>query len=414
MLKKVIQSLFTKGSVAIVNFLILIVTAKYLGISTRGEIGLIMLNLAIIQMVNEIYTGYSLVHFIAKFNINKIYLNGMMFTLISCVVTNLILFAFNKQPSEYAWLLFVVSIVIILNTFNCVIVLAKEYYRMYNFLSLFQPVVLLIGIFVFTNVYRNFTLDSYIWPLIISFAASFLISSYFVLAYILKVDAKVDFEMKQILKNGLYCQAGVLMYLLSGRLSYYLLETKPEVGLYSTASSLIEAVLIITNSITPILLSRVAILGKTNNSIKLTLVFAKLCFALSILAVAVIYFLPVEVFTFLLGDTFQQSKSIMLLLSPGIIFLSFSGIISHYFSGIGNIKMVSFYNFFGFAATLILAPMLINKYGIYGAAITTNVAYFITFIASTVVFLKLTDVPLLSLFDIKEDVRQLKAVFSGD
>ncbi|MBK7817195.1 MAG: hypothetical protein IPJ60_06205 [Sphingobacteriaceae bacterium] len=181
MLKKVIQSLFTKGSVAVVNFLILIVTAKYLGISTRGEIGLIMLNLAIIQMINEIYTGYSLVHFIAKFNVNKIYLNGMLFTLISSIGTNLILVLLHKQPSEYAWLLFVSSIIIILNTFNCVVILAKEYYKMYNFLSIFQPVALLVSIFIFTNFFGNFTLDSYIWPLIISFALSFIISSDFVL-----------------------------------------------------------------------------------------------------------------------------------------------------------------------------------------------------------------------------------------
>lgn len=414
MLRKVIQSLFTKGSVAVINFLILIVTAKYLGISTRGEMGLIMLNLAIIQMINEIYTGYSLVHFIAKFNINKVYLNGIAFTLLSCIVTNLILFILNKQPSEYAWLLFIVSIMIILNTFNCVIILAKEYYRMYNFLSILQPSLLLISIFIFTYRYQNFTLDSYIWPLIISFTISFIISSYFVFAFILKHDTKEDFEMGSILKNGLYCQAGVLMYLLSGRLSYYLLETKPEVGLYSTASSLIEAVLIITNSVTPILLSRVALLGRSDNSVKLTLVFAKLCFALSIIAVGVIYLMPIEVFTFLLGESFIKSKSIMLLLSPGIIFLSFSGILSHYFSGIGNIKMVSFYNFFGFAATIILAPYLIREFGIYGAAITTNVAYFITFIASIIVFLKQTGVPFSGIFNFKDDLVQLRSVFSGD
>jgi len=414
MLRKVIQSLFTKGSVAIVNFLILIVTANYLGMTTRGEIGLIMLNLAIIQMVNEIYTGYSLVHFISKFNINKIYLNGLLFTLISSVGTNLILILLQKQPSEYAWLLLVASLIIILNTFNCVIILAKEYYKMYNFLSIFQPLALLVGIFAFTNFFGNFTLDAYIWPLIISFAIAFLISSYFVLAFILKPDDKNDFKVGQILKNGLYCQVGVLMYLLSSRLSFYILETKDDVGLYSTASSLIESVLIITNSVTPILLSRVAILGKSTNSIKLTLIFAKLCFFVSILAVVAIYFLPVQVFTALLGDTFIQSKSTMLMLSPGIIFLSFSGIISHYFSGIGNIKMVSFYNFFGFASTLILAPILIAKYGIVGAALTTNIAYFITFVASTIVFLKVTGISFLSLFNIKADITELKAVFSGD
>lgn len=414
MLKKVIQSLFTKGSVAVVNFLILIVTANYLGMTTRGEIGLIMLNIAIIQMINEIYTGYSLVHFVAKFNINKIYLNGMLFTFLSSVGTNLVLILLNKQPSEYAWLLFVASIIIILNTFNCVVILAKEYYKMYNFLSIFQPVTLLIGIFVFTNFYGNFTLDSYIWPLLISFALSFIISSYFVLAFILKPDKKSDFNISQILKNGLYCQLGVLMYVLSGRFSYYILETKDDVGLYSTASSLIEAVLIITNSVTPILLSRVAILGKTDNSIKLTLIFAKLCFLVSVLAVVAIYFLPVQVFTSLLGDAFIQSKPTMLMLSPGIIFLSFSGIISHYFSGIGNIKMVSFYNFFGFAATLALAPILISKYGIAGAALTTNIAYFITFVASTIVFLKVTGVSFGNLFNVKDDIRELKTVFSGD
>jgi O-antigen/teichoic acid export membrane protein len=414
MLQKVIQSLFTKGSVAVINFLILIVTANYLGVSTRGEMSIIMLNLAIIQMVNEIYTGYSLVHFIAKFNINKIYLNGIAFTLASTVITNLILFLLNKQPAEYAWLLFIVSIIIILNTFNCVVILAKEYYKMYNFLSLFQPVVLLMGIFVFTRFYQNYTLDAYLWSLIISFALSFIISSYFVFVFVLKQDAKSEFDLTGILKNGLYCQIGVLMYVLSGRLSYYILESKSDVGLYSTSASLIEAVLIITNAITPILLSRVALLGKSENSVRLTLVFAKLCFAFSVLAVAVIYLLPEEFFKFILRRNFEGCKSIMLMLSPGIIFLSFSGIISHYFSGIGNIRMVSFYNFFGFVATLILAPILIAKHGIYGAAITTNVAYFITFVVSLIVFLKFTRVPFSSLFNVKDDLRQLRAVFSGD
>lgn len=413
MLQKVIQSLFTKGSVAVVNFLILIVTSKYLGISTRGDIGIIMLNLAIIQMINEIYTGYSLVHFIAKYNINKIYLNGLAFTLISTMITNGALFFLHKQAGEYAWLFYIVSIIVILNTFNCVIILAKEYYRMYNFLSFLQPVLLLAGIFVFTNVYGNYTFDSYVWPLIISFTISFVISSYFVIIYILKGDQKQEFDITGIIKNGLYCQAAGVMFILSVRLSYYLLKTRSDVGLYSTSSSLIEAVLIITNAVTPILLSRVAIQGKTNDSIRLTLVFAKLCFVISILAIVVVYFLPIQVFTYLLGDTFAQSKHIMLLLSPGIVFLSFSGIVSHYFSGIGNIKMVSFYNAFGFVTTIILAPILINKYGITGAAITTNAASFITFVVSLIVFLKFTGTSFSSLFDFKNDIKELKSVFSG-
>lgn len=413
MLQKIIQSLITKGSVAVVNFLILIVTSKYLGISTRGEISLIILNLAIIQMINEVYTGYSLVHFITKFNINKIYFNGIAFTLGACTITNLVLYLMGMQTEGYGLILFLLSVIIILNTFNCVIILSKEYYKMYNFLSFFQPVILLLGIFLFTYGYHNFTLDAFIWPLVISFSLSFFISSYFIFAYSLKHESKTEFEIAPILKNGFYCQLAVLMYILSGRLSYYLLETKPDVGLYSTASSLIESVLIITNSITPILLSRVAISGKNEKSIQFTLIFAKLCFVFSALAVAIIYLIPNSFFTFILGDSFKTSKEIMMWLSPGIIFLSFSGIISHYYSAIGNLKTVSFYNAFGFIITISLSPFLINRYGIGGAAITTNIAYFITFLASLIVFMKNTGLKLSAFFTLKEDMKALKEIFSG-
>lgn len=413
MLRKIIQSFITKGSVAIVNFLILIVTSKYLGISTRGEISLIILNLAIIQMINEVYTGYSLVHFISKFNINKIYANGFVFTIAATSITNLTLYLFNKQPEGYGMLLFILSLIIILNTFNCVLILAKEYYKIYNFLSIFQPIVLLAGIFTYTFFFHIYTLDAFIWPLIISFSLSFVISTYFVFVYTLKNNASELFELKPILMNGIYCQLAVLMYILSGRLSYYLLESKPDVGLYSTASSLIESVLIITNSITPILLSRIAISGKNNSSIRFTLIFAKLCFMFSIVAIFILYLIPNSVFTFLLGDSFQTSKELMLQLSPGIVFLSFSGIISHYFSGIGNLKMVSFYNFFGFLTTLILAPWLIKEMGIQGAVITTNLAYFITFVVSTIAFIKTSELKTKDLFTVKEDYLELKRIVSG-
>lgn len=413
MLRKIIQSFITKGSVAIVNFLILIISSKYLGISTRGEISLIILNLAIIQMINEIYTGYSLVHFISKFNISRIYANGFIFTIAATSITNLVLYLLHKQPAGYGLLLYLISLIIILNTFNCVLILAKEFYKIYNFLSVFQPVVLLVGIFIYTFFLKIYTLDAFIWPLIISFGLSFFISTYFVFMYTLKSNANELFELKPIVMNGLYCQLAVLMYILSGRLSYYLLETKPDVGLYSTASSLIESVLIITNSITPILLSRIAISGKSNSSIQFTLIFAKLCFLFSIVAIGILYFIPNSLFTYLLGSSFQTSKTLMLELSPGIVFLSFSGIISHYFSGIGNLKMVSFYNFFGFLTTLILAPWLIHQMGIKGAVITTNLAYFITFVVSTIVFIKTSGLKTSNLFTIKEDLIELKRIVSG-
>jgi O-antigen/teichoic acid export membrane protein len=413
MLHKILRSFLTKGSVAVINLLILILTSKYLGISTRGEISILILNLAIIQMVNEVYTGYSLVHFISRFSLTKIYANGFIFTVIINSASNLVLYYTNSLPEGFSFLFFVLSFMIILNTFNCVLILSRELYKIYNLLSILQPLLLLIGILYFTFINKDFTLNAFLWPLVISFTVTFTISTYVVFRFVITQNTNSSFEWKPILKNGIYCQLAVLMYVLSGRLNYYLLESKPDVGLYSTASSLIESVLIITNAVTPILLSRVAIVGKNNKSIRFTLVFAKACLFFSLATILLLCTVPNGWFTFVLGSSFSANKNLMLALSPGIVFLSFSGIISHYFSGIGNLKMVSFYNFFGFVTTALLAPLLIKTYGIYGAVITTNISYFITFLVSVVVFIKSTQTPVRALLNIKSDFAELKSIVSS-
>ncbi len=413
MLLKILHSLVTKGSVAVVNFLILIISSRYLGVSTRGEISLIILNLSIIQLINEIYTGYSLVHFISKFNIHRIYATGILFTLVTTLITNLVFYLLGEQVEGYQFLFLILSVMVILNTFNCVLILAKEFYKMYNFLSIIQPLLLFAGICFYAFVLKDFTLGAFLWPLIISFGVSLGISTVFVIRYILIHNTSQTFELKPILINGLYCQLAALMYVLSSRLSYYLLETKPDVGLYATSSSLIESVLIITNSVTPILLSKVAITGNTIKSVKLTQILAKTCMLFSIVAITIVYLIPDSLFTLLLGKTFTGSKDIMMMLSPGIIFLSFSGIISHYYSGIGKLKTVSFYNSFGFISTLVLAPWLIGELGIQGAALTTNIAYLITFLAALIVFGKDNSLNFKSLFDFKSDYRTLKELFSS-
>src|SRR3954470_3552906 len=126
MIKNIIQTLFTKGFVAITNFLILIVSAKYLGVNTRGEISLFVLNIANIQIINEIYTGYSLVYFVPKFNLKKLVMNGVVWTIIATSVSNLLFYAWNKEITGYEWDMFFLSVMVILNTFNMVIILAKE------------------------------------------------------------------------------------------------------------------------------------------------------------------------------------------------------------------------------------------------------------------------------------------------
>jgi hypothetical protein len=164
MFKNIVHSLVTKGLVAVINFIILIFSSKYLGFSSRGEISILILNIAIIQIINEVFTGYSLVYFIPNYNLKRLFITGLIYTLIACSLSNSVFYMINIQLPNYEWLSYFVSLLIILNTFNCVIILGKEKIKLYNFLNIIQPVILLMGLIVSTALLKNYTFSAYFFP----------------------------------------------------------------------------------------------------------------------------------------------------------------------------------------------------------------------------------------------------------
>jgi O-antigen/teichoic acid export membrane protein len=411
MIKNIIQTLFTKGFVAVINFLILIVSAKYLGINTRGEISLFFLNIANIQIINEIYTGYSLVYFIPKFDLKKLFVSGVVWTLIATSLSNLFFFILNKQIAGYEWDMFFLSLLIILHTFNMVIILGKENVKLFNFLSMLQPFLLICGIAFFTLYLKEFTLKAYIVPLYISFGTSFVISVFRVLKYISLDTVKVEFSFKDIYSNGLFCQLAGWFHVQVNRFSWYILGSSALVGLYSAASSLIESVWIISSGITPIVLSKISNTGDTLFNRGITMTLAKAALLLSCIAVLVLWFVPVELFSYLLGKDFSQTKHIMLLLSPGVLCITFSTVISHYFSGLGKLKFIAGCNFMGFVCAVSLSYFLIDSHSLTGAAIAANVGYFISSLGLFFGFAVRNKLTLYQFFNFKEDLQNLKKAF---
>lgn len=341
MIKNIIQTIFNKGFVAIVNFLILIISTRFLGVNTRGEIAIFILNIANIQIINEIFTGFSQVYFVPKFNTKKLFSYGLIWTLIAVPASNFILFLLGKEIAGFEWDMLFLSAIIILNTFNLVIILGKENIKLFNILSMLQPFLLLCGITFFVLVLKDYTFRAYVIPLYISFSVSFVVSLITVLKYISEPDQKSDFSLKGIFSNGFFCQIAVLLHLQSNRYSFYILSSVTLVGLYSIASSLMESVWIIANGIAPVILSKIANTGDTPFNKNISLTLAKASLFVSSLAAVVVYFLPNSLFISLLGQDFSATRGIMLWIAPGILFISFSTILSHYFSGLGNLKFIA-------------------------------------------------------------------------
>ena len=165
---------------AFINLAILLLTCQQLGVDVRGQVSLLIINIAIIQIINEIYTGYVLVYFIPRFSLKKIYVSGIFWAIICtivCVAVMLMLFVFFEVGSIDHWIhLILLSLLIITHSFHMVIILAKERIKVYNLLNFFQPALLLSVLLFMFFVCHIKTIDSYIIALYVSFFASILLS----------------------------------------------------------------------------------------------------------------------------------------------------------------------------------------------------------------------------------------------
>lgn len=410
MIKNIISTFFTRGLVAFINLAVLLISSKQLGAEIIGQVSLLILNITIIQIVNEIYTGYSTVHFIAKYSAQKIYLTGLLWT-VGCIgLLNLLFFFFNIGRADMRLHTAILSFMGTLSSFNCVILLAKQKIRIYNFLVFFQPAVLMLSLFFNVFASEDKTLHGYISAMYVSFSLSVLASGFFVIRVLSKKSsAAVEGPFfKEIIQTGFIGQAGNLAHTLSNRLNFYLLSSALLIGIYSRASSLIESVWLVSASISPIILTRVANQNTNDANGKVTFILAKLSLLLSLACVIFVLCLPDSFFIFLLGKDFTGIKELMLLLSPGVLFISFSTVLSHYFSGNGEQKVQLIANSLGLLTTVCSAAFFIKNYGLTGACYVSSLSYFVQALVLTIVFMRQNGFQFQMLFAFRKELKFLK------
>jgi hypothetical protein len=219
MIGNIIHSLVARALVSGINFLVLVVSSRYLGVSSRGEISLFLLNLMLVQVVNEVFTGYSLVHFVPRFNLGKVLAAGVVYSLVCCAAINLVLALAGRMVGVNYFSAGTLSLLVVLNTFFCVLLLATENVRIFNALSVFQPLLLLVGLFTTLFVLRIYTFEAYLYPLFFSFAVSVAVSFPLAMRQVTKENARREFRPGDIFLKGFYFQAATLMFIFANRYS---------------------------------------------------------------------------------------------------------------------------------------------------------------------------------------------------
>jgi O-antigen/teichoic acid export membrane protein len=370
--------------VAFLNLLILVISSRWMGADVRGQINLFVLNLSLIHGVNEIYSGFTLVYFIPRFNHIKIYQFGFIWIVSFSIIISSLFFLFQSQMQVNVLHLGLIAIILSVHIFNTVFLLAKEQIKLFNLINFVQPFLLLCSLFVLLFIIKERTFNAYLIALYSSFLPALAISTFFV-SKSLKANNAIQYDLRAILKNGFYNQLAALSHVFSNRLNFYLLSSNVMLGVFGNATSLTESIWLISSSAAPIILTRISNSDAGKNNALLTLNVAKICFLMSILFSIVLLLLPNALFVYALGKDFSSVKWLMLNLSPGILFISFATIISHFYAGNGNQKILVFANLCGFFTTLVTSAFLIQNYQLLGACYATNLSYLV---ASLILFIK--------------------------
>lgn len=384
MFAKIIQTIFSKGLISIINFLVVLLTARVLGTEGRGEISIMFLNITVVLLFNDIIGGGSLVYLIPKKNPFSLLLPALVAGILTALIIPFLFnLWFHYSTEEFGYFI-TLTLLSNLSSISNVFLNGFEKIKQTNIASVsqsFMIISLLVFQFLFsihTNVYCYYR----------ALAAGYFINLLISIFYLRKDFEHASFSWKEsfysMASYGLVLQAGNLFQLFNYRFCYYVLDRfnneqgRKEVGVFSTAASVSEAVWVIMNGIAMVQYATLSNRDNRQLAINITVKLAKISFALSVIALLILNVLPESFFIFLFGKDFAEMKKYCLMLAPGIAACGLSGIYAHYFAAAGNMKISSASALVGLVVTSSCSLILIPVYGTAGAAYTNCASYIIS------------------------------------
>lgn len=423
MLKKIIGTTSTRILNAFSNLIILWLLANFIGSKGLGIIGLIVVDISIIQLSTDLLAGGSLIYFASRTNLGKLMIPAYLYSIIVIVffyiVSRIALIWFpglfyTIVPEGYFFHVLALSFLGSLNGIHYNLLLGKERVTIYNIFFTIQSILLVVSTAIFIFVLNNKTVTAYLSALYISLGISALSGFIAVIAKADSMNMKGWFSVtKQVLKFGIVSQIANLLSIGNNRLGYYFIRyyfNLSVLGIYNAGVQLTEGLKLIGQSIAVVQFSTISNTRDHDYARTLSIRLMKISVLLTFVALVILIILPESVYTSLFSNELIGIKSVVIALSPGVLALSMNNIFSHYFSGMGNPKINLFAKIAGLVITITLAFILIPLYGIIGAAATASFSYVTTVVYQYIIFRKQTGTKFAEWIPEKADWIEFKSI----
>ena len=392
MLRKVLHTFVSRGINAVLNLLLVLVTARFLGAEVRGEISLLVASMNLSLHAVGLAGGAALLYLVPRFAPGHLYRISIGWMLLVSVLTIPVLQLAGQFQGLSAGLWLLLLLLFNAANVNRYMLLAFRKIELDNRIGIgFGALQLaLLGAFLLWGSGRNLLL--FVYVLLAANAALLLLTSVLVAKHWPQESTKQEQGVfKAIFGHGFWVQIANIAQLFSYRLSYYLLEGQlgaEAVGVYGVAVSLAEALWIVSRSISLVQVSEIA---NSNNALEqqqLTATWSRVTTWLTLVCLIPLLTIPDAWFVAVFGAEFTGIRTLLFWLAPGILALATSNILTHYFSGKGKYQLNALVSAFTLVVVALLLPMMIAQWGVVGAAAGQSIAYLLAWLFAVLLFSK--------------------------
>ena len=150
MLRNILGTFGAKFIIAILNLIIVILTAQFLGAEGKGITSLILMSITIVLLFSGIVGGPALVYLVPRIELLKLLIPSYIWAILTSLIFTAIIAWLNIIPStqDYIIHLFFLSLLLALLTIHLAVLLGKENIKANNLLSLLQVFAIFVVLLV--------------------------------------------------------------------------------------------------------------------------------------------------------------------------------------------------------------------------------------------------------------------------
>lgn len=414
MFRNIAGTVVTRLLTAVITLAVVILNTNFLGAEKVGVISLVVLASAIIQIVYGFFGGASLIYFVPRAPLVRLFFPSVIWAFITSAGMAFLLDLLHMVPQGYLLQVICLALVQSLSTIPSMVLLGHERIRAANALTLVQVVLLAAMLLAVYLLADHPAVEHYLYALMVSFGAIF-VSGMLLIRKHFRESGKDNGRgiLASVLKYGAAAQTGNFIQLLNYRLTYYFVRSfagLSSLGIFSTGVQVSEGLWIIPRSISLVQFSRISNSDDRKEAVRLTVLFAKISLLITALLMVVLLLIPSRAYVFVFGPEFAGTRLALMSLAVGIVMFSLSVAISPYFSGTGRPLINTIAAALGLVITLTAGFLLIPRLGIVGAGLTSSISYTVTALFQLTFFFVKEKLPLSALAISSDDVKRLRKV----